>query len=51
MAVKKNFFTKYQVGKVMAPGKRRADHSHQISTLFHIYIGRISPQKIENCQD
>lgn len=51
MAVKIHFFTKYQVGKIMAPGKSREDHSYQISTLFHLYIERISPQKIENCQD
>ena len=51
MAVKIHFFTKYQVGKIMAPRKSREDHSYQISTLFHLYIERISPQKIENCQD
>ena len=27
MAVKIHFFAKYQVGKIMAPGKSRKDHS------------------------
>ena len=49
MAVKIHLFEKYEVGKIMAPGKSREDLSYQISTLFHLYIERISPQKIENC--
>ena len=48
MGEKIDFFKKYRFGRHMSDVKRRDEHFHQISSLFHFQIERISPGKIEN---
>ena len=47
MVEKIDFYKKYRFGRHMSDVKYREEHFHQISSLFHFQIERISPGKIK----